>query len=104
MSLEMPPQMLLQDNLLHADLHPGNILLRFKEEGETWMARLKRLVGARLEPTPHLVLLGTCSTTRPLRQHLHPRLLFGWGDGRVVAFVSVCRRRGHDRRAVQAGP
>ena len=49
--------MLISDNFIHADLHPGNVLIRFEEIG--YVARLQRWVvfGQSDALAPHLVLL-----------------------------------------------
>lgn len=52
-------QMLLHDNFIHADLHPGNILVRVDEKNSsmptTWLTQTKQRLG--LLPSEHVVLL-----------------------------------------------
>ena len=50
-------KMLMMDNFIHADLHPGNVLVRMEEVG--WVARLQRylLIGQTGERVPHIVFL-----------------------------------------------
>ena len=52
-------KMLMVDNFIHADLHPGNVLVRMEEVG--WWARLQRyiLIGqsASSDRVPHIVFL-----------------------------------------------
>lgn len=49
--------MLLKDNFIHADLHPGNILVRLEQPAPEG-SLLGRLAAAlRLAPAPRLVLL-----------------------------------------------
>lgn len=49
-------KMLLKDNFVHADMHPGNILVRF-DNARTLIERLGQML--RRERIPHLVLLDT---------------------------------------------
>lgn len=50
-------KMLIFDNFIHADLHPGNVLVRMEEVG--WLARLQRyvLIGQTGHRVPHIVFL-----------------------------------------------
>jgi len=50
-------KMMIWDNLIHADLHPGNVLIRMEEIG--WMARLQRwlVLGDTSARVPHIVFL-----------------------------------------------
>ena len=49
--------MIVWDNMIHADLHPGNVLIRMTELGP--VARLQRWVvmGDASPRVPHIVLL-----------------------------------------------
>ena len=50
-------KMLMMDNFIHADLHPGNVLVRMEEAD--WIARLQRwlLIGQTGARVPHIVFL-----------------------------------------------
>ena len=50
-------KMIMRDNFLHGDLHPGNILVRYAA-ARTPLERLGQLL-KRERQTPHLVLLDT---------------------------------------------
>ena len=49
--------MLMMDNFIHADLHPGNVLVRMEEAD--WIARVQRylLIGQWGARVPHIVFL-----------------------------------------------
>lgn len=49
--------MLLKDNFIHADLHPGNILVRLEEPAPAGTLRGALARALRLAPHPRLVLL-----------------------------------------------
>jgi len=83
-------KMMLADNLVHADLHPGNILVRL-EHGRGVAAAAGRLLGRR--PQPHLVLLD-CGMTATLSQRNVANLKSFFaaitrGDGRGVAETAL---------------
>ncbi len=61
-------KMMLADNLVHADLHPGNILVRMDASNSA----LGRLL--RLQPKPHIVLLD-CGMTASLSDRNKTNLL-----------------------------
>jgi len=50
-------KMLMMDNFIHADLHPGNVLVRMEEAD--WLARLQRfvLIGQTGARVPHIIFL-----------------------------------------------
>jgi len=50
-------KMLMMDNFIHADLHPGNVLVRMEEAD--WVSRLQRwlLIGQTGARVPHIVFL-----------------------------------------------
>ena len=74
-------QMLLKDNFCHADLHPGNIIVREESSGakaakRTWGSAAVQLLSSLFhvemtEPPPRLVLLdaGMIAELRPSDQH-----------------------------------
>ena len=79
-------KMMLSDNFVHADLHPGNILVRLVPPPPEWGA-LGRLLQPR--PIPHLVLLD-CGMTASLSERNKDNLrnffmAITRGDGRGVA-------------------
>jgi aarF domain-containing kinase len=56
-------KMLLQDNFVHADLHPGNILIKFKEP-DFWAKVKAAFFGYESAmPSPHITLLDTGMST-----------------------------------------
>ena len=77
-------KMMLADNWVHADLHPGNILVRLEARARGPLARL-----LQPHPMPHLVLLDcgmTASLTERNKQNLRDFFAaITRGDGRSVA-------------------
>lgn len=82
-------KMLLEDNFVHADLHPGNILIRFKEPD--FLSKVYAFVFGLKEavPRPHITLLDTGMSTSLTQQDRLAFLEFfeslGALDGSYVA-------------------
>jgi|APGre2960657444_1045066.scaffolds.fasta_scaffold00977_7 aarF domain-containing kinase len=72
-------KMMLSDNLVHADLHPGNILVRLDAAPGSLLGRL-----LRPRPAPHIVLLD-CGMTASLSDRNKTNLLNFF----TVRFASV---------------
>ncbi len=64
--------MMLADNFVHADLHPGNILVRLDEPRTPALLRALPLLPRRLRrPAPHIVLLDCGMTARLSDRNKH---------------------------------
>ena len=61
------------DNLIHADLHPGNVLVRVEQV--SWLGRLQRflLLGQSDEYAPHIVFLDAGLAAR-FNAHISPHV------------------------------
>ncbi len=86
-------KMLLEDNFVHADLHPGNILIRFKEP-DFWSKVYAGFFGyEKATPRPHIVMLDTGMSTslnKKDRQSLFQFFEFiGRLDGGGIAETSL---------------
>ena len=82
-------KMMLADNFVHADLHPGNILVRLDPP----RSLLARLLPPLRRPKPHLVLLD-CGMTASLSDRNKVNLFkffaaITQGDGRMVAETAL---------------
>eukprot|EP00966_Prymnesium_polylepis_P063773 1478878-Prymnesium_polylepis.1 len=69
-------KMMIWDNLLHADLHPGNVLIRLEDVGP--LGRLQRfvLLGDSSSRVPHIVFLDAgLATSFPQEIFAHSALL-----------------------------
>merc|ERR1712232_1266232 len=86
-------KMLLEDNFVHADLHPGNILIRFKEPDFWAKAHAKFFGYANPVPRPHITLLDTGMSTSLTHQDQTALMQFfesiGNLDGAYVAETSL---------------
>jgi len=72
-------KMLLEDNFVHADLHPGNILIRFKEPTFLSKVHAKFFGLEEAVPSPHIVMLDTGMSTSLTNQDR--RSLFSFFEG-----------------------